>query len=80
MEHLQEELDSMLAQLPNEQEVRVRLESIVSVYSFNEYEYIMYTLLAMDVLTFAGFHDLRHNYIQSNFYLYIFDITVPPTY
>ncbi len=41
MEHLQEELDSLLSQLPNEQEVRDCLDSLVSVYPFNEYEYII---------------------------------------
>ena len=66
MEHLQEELDSLLAQLPNEQEVRDRLESLVSVYPFNEYEYIISTLLAMDVLTLDGYHELRDNYVERN--------------
>lgn len=66
MEQLQEELDSLLSQLPNEQEVRDRLESLVSVYPFNEYEYIISTLLAMDVLTLDGYHELRDNYIARN--------------
>lgn len=66
MEHLQEQLDSLLAQLPNEQEVRDRLESLVSVYPFNEYEYIISTLLAMDALTLDGYHELRNNYSARN--------------
>ena len=66
MEHLQEELYSLLAQLPNEQEVRDRLKSLVSVYPFNEYEYIISTLLAMDVLTLDGYHELRDNYLARN--------------
>ena len=70
----------MLAQLPNEQEVRVRLESLVSVYPFNEYEYIISTLLAMDVLTLAGYQELRDNYIARNLYLYIFEISAPRTF
>lgn len=37
MEKLQEELDSLLSRLPNEQEIRTRLDSLVSVYPFNEY-------------------------------------------
>ena len=80
MEHLQEELDSLLAQLPNEQEVRDRLESLVSVYPFNEYEYIISTLLAMDVLTLDGYHELRDNYIARNLYLYVFEISAPRTF
>ncbi|MCH8965192.1 MAG: hypothetical protein IIB58_09540, partial [Planctomycetes bacterium] len=80
MEHLQEELDLLLAQLPNESEVRDRLESLVSVYPFNEYEYIISTLLAMDVLTLDGYHELRDNYIARNLYLYIFEISAPRTF
>ena len=80
MEHLQEQLDSLLAQLPNEQEVRDRLESLVSVYPFNEYEYIISTLLAMDVLTLDGYHELRDNYIARNLYLYVFEISAPRTF
>ena len=66
MEHLQEQLDLLLAQLPNEQEVRDRLESLVSAYPFNEYEYIISTLLAMDALTLDGYHELRGKYIARN--------------
>ena len=63
MERLNEELDLLLARLPNEMDVRERLDSLVSVYPFNEYEYIISTLLAMDVLTLDGYYDLRDNYI-----------------
>ncbi len=80
MEHLQEELDSLLAQLPIEQEVRDRLESLVSVYPFNEYEYIISTLLAMDVLSLDDYHELRDNYIARNLYLYVFEISAPRTF
>jgi len=51
MERLQEELESLLTRLPNEREVRERLVSLASVYPFNEYEYIIATLLAANVLT-----------------------------
>ena len=80
MEHLQEELDLLLAQRPNEQEVRDRLESLVSVYPFNEYEYIISTLLVVDVLTLDGYHELRDNYIARNLYLYVFEISAPRTF
>ncbi|MCH8822782.1 MAG: hypothetical protein IH984_04665 [Planctomycetes bacterium] len=80
MEHLQEELNSLLLQLPNAQEVSDRLESLVSVYPFNEYEYIISTLLAMDVLTLDSYHELRDNYFARNLYLYIFEISAPRTF
>jgi len=66
MKHLQEELDALLTQLPNEQEVRDRLDSLESVYPFNEYEYIISILLAMNVLTLDDYHALRDNYIDRN--------------
>ena len=72
MERLQKDLESLLTRLPNEQEVRDRLASLVSAYPFNEYEYIISTLLAMNVLTLEGYHELRDAYIERNLYLYIF--------
>ena len=80
MEHLREELDSLLAQVPNEHEVRDRLQTLVSVYPFNEYEYIISTLLAMDVLTWDGYQELRDTYIARNLYLYVFEISAPRTF
>jgi len=69
MEHLQQELDLLLKQLPGEQEVRDRLETLVSIFPFNEYEYIISTLLAMDVLDLERYQTLRDDYIARNLYL-----------
>ncbi len=80
MEHLREELDSLLAELPEQEEIRSRLDSLVSVYPFNEYEYLISTLLAMDVLTLDGYHELRDSYFARNLYLYIFEISAPRTF
>ena len=80
MEHLREELDSLLAELPEQEEIRSRLDSLVSVYPFNEYEYLISTLLAMDVLTLEGYQELRDSYIARNLYLYIFEISAPRTF
>lgn len=80
MERLQEELNSLLAQLPEEPEIRDRLSTLVSVYPFNEYEYIIATLLAKDLLTLDGYHELRDNYIHRNLFLYIFEISAPRSF
>lgn len=80
MEHLQSELDRLLASLPDEQEIRLRLESLVSVYPFNDYEFIISHLLAKDVLSLDDYIDLRDNYIARNMYLYIFEISAPRTF
>lgn len=80
MEHLQKELNALLEQLPNREEFQIRLDSLVSVYPFNEYEFVISTLLAMDVLTLDGYHELRDSYISRNLYLYIFEITAPRSF
>lgn len=77
MEHLQKELYRLLATLPNQQEILDRLQNLVSIYPFNEYEYIISTLLAMDVLTLDDYYLLRDEYIARNLYLYIFEISSP---
>jgi len=78
MEHLQEELDALLTQLPNEREVRDRLDSLVSVYPFNEYEYLISTLLAMDVLSLDDYHGLRDDYIVRNKNRSLFELSPAP--
>ena len=80
MKRLQEELDSLLARLPGEPEVRKRLESLGSVYPFNEYEYVISTLLAMDILTLDVYHEIRDSYIARNRYLHVFEMSGPRTF
>ena len=80
MEHLEKELNSLLAQLSNEREIRDRLNNLVSVYPFNEYEYIISNLLAMNVLTLDGYFELRDKYMERNLYLHIFEISAPRTF
>lgn len=75
MEHLTRELDALLSELPNEEELRVRLESLHSVYPFNEYEYIISNLLGMDTLSLDQYYELRDRYIDRNCFLHLFDLT-----
>jgi hypothetical protein len=77
MERLQAELDALMRSLPDEQELRARLETLVSVYPFNEYECIISTLLAKDVLTLDAYQELRDAYIERNMYLYVFEMSAP---
>ena len=51
MEKLQAQLNLLLTRLNNEAEVKARLESLVSVYPFNEFEYLIATLLGAGVLS-----------------------------
>ncbi len=77
MEKLKAELDELLSRLPNEAAFRERLENLISMYPFNEYEYIISALLAMDILNFDAYQELRDTYIARNLYLYIFEISAP---
>jgi len=72
MQHLQDELDVLLATLPDADEIRARVEALVSVYPFNEFEFIISHLLARDALSLDQYLDLRDNYLARNMYLYIF--------
>ena len=80
MEHLKKELDRLVVELPRYEDFRERLESLVAVYPFNEYEYIISNLLAADVLTLERYVELRDEYIERNLYLYIFEISAPRTF
>lgn len=77
MEKLEKELDRLIATLPNAGEFRNRIESPVSVYPFNEYEYIIATLLAAGKLTLDEYVELRDAYIARNMFLYVFEISAP---
>ena len=80
MEHLQEELESLLRKVSDEKEIRERIESLVSVYPFNDYEYLICTLIAMNALTLDDYYELRNNYINRNRFLYLFEITAPRSF
>lgn len=77
MEKLQQELERLIATLPNADAFRASLETLVSVYPFNDYEYIIATLLATDKLTHDEYVELRDAYIARNMFLYIFEIGAP---
>jgi hypothetical protein len=80
MEHLGREIDRLLSTAPDEQNIRSRLESLVSVYPFNEYEFIISHLLAEDILSLDQYLELRDDYIARNIFLYIFEICAPRTF
>jgi hypothetical protein len=77
MEELRSELDRLISALPNAGAFRSRLDSLVSVYPFTEYEYIIATLLAAGRLTHDEYLELRDAYIARNLFLYIFEISAP---
>ena len=77
MEKLQAELKSLLARLDDAEEFVTRLENLISVYPFNEYEYAISTLLGAGAMTLDEYYLLRDEYIARNLYLPIFEISAP---
>jgi hypothetical protein len=77
MEKLRNDLDRLIAELPDADTFRSNLETLVSVYPFNEYEYVIAALLAAGKLTHDEYIELRDEYIGRNLYLYIFEIGAP---
>ena len=77
MEKLRQILDAMIATLDNAEEFREKLETLALVYPFNEYEYVISTLLGLNRLTLDAYIELRDDYIARNLYLYIFEMSAP---
>ena len=79
MKLLKEELDKLIAQLPkdDEEKLRFKLSNLMSVYPFNEYEFIMASLIGLGKLSLDEYYLLRDEYIARNMYLHIFEISAP---
>lgn len=80
MEILRQELDRLIASLPDERDFRQKLDNLFSVYPFNEFEYIISTLLGNDILTIDQYLEMRDSYLERNAFLYIFEIAGPRTF
>jgi len=77
MEKLKAQLDKLIGQLENSEDLTTSLKNLVSVYPFNEYEYMISHLLAANKLTLDDYCQLRDSYIERNLYLYVFEISAP---
>lgn len=77
MEELKAQLDRLIQKLENAEDFRITLEGLVSVYPFNEYEYVISHLLAANKLTLDEYYEVRNSYIDRNLYLSIFEISAP---
>lgn len=79
MEILKKKLEKMIASL-SEQDgdgLKTHLENLISVYPFNEYEYIISSVLGLRKITLDDYLEIRDEYIARNMYLYIFEISAP---
>lgn len=79
MEQLEKYLQDQISNLcvSENEELSRRLDSLVSVYPFNHFEYIIANLLGLKRITVDDYHELRDEYIERNMFLYIFEINAP---
>lgn len=77
MEKLKKYLDDLINELKDSDEIVERLENLFSVYPFNEFEFMISTLLGRKKLTIDDYYALRDEYIERNMYLHIFEISAP---
>jgi hypothetical protein len=77
METLEKELATLIDRLCNAFDFRKELDTIISIYPFSRYEYIISTLLSNGILLFDDYLELRDNYINRNLFLNAFEISAP---
>ena len=80
MEKLRQELESWLSRLEDAESVQTQIAKLYSVYPFNEFEYIISTLLGRGVLSLDEYYEMRDSYMERNTFLYIFEISAPRTF
>jgi hypothetical protein len=80
MEKLQQKLDELLSHLKDEKDGRDRLDTLLSVYPFDRFEYLISILLGKGVLSLDSYYEIRDEYIARNLYLYIFEISGPRSF
>lgn len=68
MEKLKQQLDDLLNRLERADEIRASLLKLISIYPFNEFEYVISQLLAADKLTIDEYNSIRNEYIGRNKY------------
>jgi len=75
-QELREYLDKFVESLkPKDKKLLdARLQSLVSVFPFNEYEYILMFLRDRSVIDFAKYEKLRNRYVSANRYLNLYNL------
>ena len=82
MEILKNKLEEIISLLSKDdsQDIKDRISTSVSMQPFNEYEYIISSLFALNRLTFSEYLEIRDEYIARNMHLYVFEISAPRTF
>ncbi len=78
MEILRKQLDLLIEKLSDAESLKEA--EIYSVYPFNEFEYIISTLLGKGILTLDQYYEMRDSYMERNMFLYLFEISAPRTF
>lgn len=76
IEELKTYLNSLSQSLANKNRelLNARLKSLVSVFPFSEYEYILMFLLDKKIIEFGEYEKLRSEYVSSNRYLDLYGL------
>jgi hypothetical protein len=82
MEQLKAKLTALARELGHEKHNQImrRLDTLVSVYPFNEYEFLISSLMGYGKITLDDYYELRDDYLARNMYMYIFEISAPRTF
>ena len=79
MEQLKAKLMNLVRELEKEKhdDVMQRLDDLVSVYPFNEYEFLISSLMGYRKISTDEYYELRDDYIARNMFMYVFEISAP---
>lgn len=82
MERLKEKLIQLVETLEKQKhdDVMQRLEDLFSVYPFNDYEFLISSLMGLGKISIDDYYELRDDYIARNMFLYIFQISAPRSF
>lgn len=76
LKQLKEYLNKLIADLENKDKkfFEQKLKSLISVFPFNEYEYMLIFLRDRNAISFQEYESLRNKYIDSNKYLSLYGL------
>lgn len=80
MELLNAQLDALIERMEHSEQLKEELETLVSIYPFSRYDYIISTLFAHQKITFDEYLEIRADYINRNIFLYVFEISAPRSF
>ncbi len=77
LKQLREYLDKFISELQNNDRefLNSKLKDLISIFPFNEYEYILIFLRDKEIIDFVEYEKLRDNYVRANKYLNLYGIS-----